>query len=165
MRRPTRPQRPALVASELIVHPPEPYCKLFFSYILAFLCVLPTVLRFCIVMLHSDRFFVCRCCRLCELNRRRRVARFKRRLRLRLSVYTACVFARVFATLGGFILPSAVAVAVCAACRCCSCCRLELLLHCRAACLPPLPLRCRCCLPLRCVACRCLNRCRAAAVA
>ena len=145
MRRPTRPQRPALVASELIVLPPEPYCKLFFAYIFAFLCILPTVLRFCVVLrqlycyaTQRPFFFVWRCCSLCELNRRRRVKRFKRRLRLRLSVYTACVFARVFATLGGFILPSAVAVAVCAAClRCaaalpaCICARARFLIYAR----------------------------------
>ena len=114
---------------------------------------------FCVVIVQCVCFFVCRCCRLCELNRRRRVARFKRRLRLRLSVYTACVFARVFATLGGFILPSAVAVAVCAA--------VALPPGAAAAALPaavaalPLPLRCRrCCLPLPPEAA--LPRCRAA---
>ena len=145
MRRPTRPQRPALVASELIVHPPEPHCKLFFARFYRRFCVFVWFAYSCIVMLHNVRFFVCRCCRLCELNRRRRVKRFKRRLRLRLSVYTACVFTRVFATLGGFILPSAVAVALPACCRCCRrCCCLTLLPP--AACLPaalpllPLPL-------------------------
>lgn len=122
MRRPTRPQRPALAASKLIVHPPELHCKLFFACFYRHFCVFVLFSDSCIVMLHNDRFFVCRCCHLCELNRRRRVKRFKRRLRLRLSVYTSCVFARVFATLGGFILPSA------------------------AACLPLLPLHC--CLPL-----------------
>ena len=107
---------------------------MWFADSFAFLCCFTTAV---LLLYTTTVFFVCRCCSLCELNRRRRVARFKRRLRLRLSVYTACVFARVFATLGGFILPSAVAVAVCAACRCCSCCRLELPLP------EPLP-RCRC---------------------
>ena len=137
MRRPTRPQRPALVASELILHPPEPYCKLFFARFYRRFCVFvwfPDSRPVFVWLLYNVCvFFVCRCCSLCELNRRRRVKRFKRRLRLRSCVYTAFVFARVFATLGGFILPSAVAVAVCAACRCCSCCRLELPPRCRAA--------------------------------
>ena len=69
---------------------------------------------FCVVIVQCVCFLVCRCCCLCELNRRRRVRRFKRRLRLRLSCWAACVFARVFATFGGFILPLALAVAACA---------------------------------------------------
>lgn len=114
MRRPTRPQRPALVASELIVHQAQGVCKPFFSYILAFLCVLPTVLRFCVVIVQCVCFLVCRCCPWCELNRRRRVSRFKRCLRLRLRCWLACVFAPVFAPLQRVKTPSAVAVAVCA---------------------------------------------------
>ena len=121
MRRPTRPQRPALAVSKLIVHPPELYCKLFCTVFYRQFCVFVCFPDSCIVKQHNARFCWCRCCRLCELNRRRRVKRFKRRLRSRSCVYTACVFARVFATLGGFILPSAVAVAVCAACRCLNC--------------------------------------------
>lgn len=127
MRRPTRPQRPALAAGKLIVHPPELHCKLFFSYILAFLCALPTVLRFCIVFRQlycyatQRPFLVCWCCRLRELSRRRRESRFKRRLLLRLSCWSVCVFARVFATLGGFMLPSAAAAALLPESACCRC--------------------------------------------
>ena len=77
MRRPTRPQRPALVAGELIVHPPELHCKLFFTRFYRHFCVFVCFPDSCIVMQHNARFCWCRC--LCELNRRRRVRRFKRR--------------------------------------------------------------------------------------
>lgn len=114
MRRPTRPQRPALVAGKLIIPLAQGICKLFFAFFYKNFCVFVCFPDSCIVMLHNARFCWCWCCRWCELNRRRRVKRFKRCLRLRSGVYSVCVPARVFATLGGFILPSAAA-----ACRCC----------------------------------------------
>lgn len=96
--------------------------------------------RFCVVIVQIVCFLVCWCCRWCELNRRRRVKRFKRCLRLRSCVYSLCAPASVFATLGGFILPSAAAVAVCAAAvAACRCCMLPLpaaAVACCAACLP-----------------------------
>lgn len=52
--------------------------------------------------------------RLRGLNSRRRERRFKRRLRLRSSVCAARWLALVFDLFGGFILPFAFAVAVCA---------------------------------------------------
>lgn len=91
MRRPTRPQRPALVAGKLIVHPPELHCKLFFACFYRQLCVFVWFVYSCIVIPHNARFFVCRCCRWCELNRRRSVKRFKRR----------CACRRVFIRLAG----------------------------------------------------------------
>lgn len=109
MRRPTRPQRPALVAGKLIVPLAQGICKHFFTCFYRHFCVFVCFPDSCIVMPHIARFCWCWCCRLCELNRRRRVKRFKRCLRLRSGVYSVCVFACVFATLGGFILPSAAA--------------------------------------------------------
>lgn len=114
MRRPTRPQRPALAVSKLIVHPPELHCKLFFTRFYRQFCVFVCFPDSCIVKQHNARFCWCWCCRWCELNRRRRVKRFKRCLRLRLSCWAVCVLACVFASFGGFILPLAVAVTVCA---------------------------------------------------
>lgn len=114
MRRPTRPQRPALVAGKLIVHHFQGVCKLFFTRFYRHFCVFVCFPDSCIVMQHNARFCWCRCCSLCELNRRRRVKRFKRRLRLRLGVYTVCALVCVFAPLQCVTMPSAVAVAVCA---------------------------------------------------
>lgn len=53
MRRPTRPQRPALVAGKLIVLLAQGICKLFslvFIDIFAFLRVLPTAVLLCNIM-------------------------------------------------------------------------------------------------------------------
>lgn len=74
---------------------------------------------FCVVIVQCVCFLVCRCRRRYGLNNRRRVKRFKRRLRLRLSCWSVCVFARVFATLCGFILPSAAAAALLPAAAAC----------------------------------------------
>lgn len=54
---------------------------------------------FCVVIVQCVCFLVCRCRRRYELNSRRRVKRFKRRLRLRLSVCAARWLALVFAPL------------------------------------------------------------------
>lgn len=114
MRRPTRPQRPALAAGKIIVHPAELHCKLFFTRFYRQFCVFVWFAYSCIVMLHIARFCWCRCWCRCELNRRRRESRFKRCLRLLSGVYSACVLACVFAPFGGVILPFAFAVADCA---------------------------------------------------
>lgn len=118
MRRPTRPQRPALVAGKLIVHLSQGVCKLFFTRFYRHFCIFVCFPDSCIVMPHNVRFLAvqlrCWCCRWCELNHRRRVNRFKRCLRLRSCVYSVCVHSCVFASFGGFILPFAFAVAVCA---------------------------------------------------
>lgn len=160
MRRPTRPQRPALVASKLIVHPPEPHCKLFFTSFYRHFCVFVWFVYSCIVKQHNDRFFVCWCCRLCELNRRRRVTRFKRRcacgcvvgrfecLRAFLPAYSASNAACAACAALPELPPAAAAALLpaVAACRCrCAAVALPLppeaaLPRCRAACLPPLPL-------------------------
>lgn len=154
MRRPTRPQRPALAASKLIVHRLQGVCKCFFACFYRQFCVFVWFVYSCIVIVHNDRFFVCWCCRLRELNRRRRVRRFKRRCACGCVVgWLACLRAflpRLAALYCRPPLPLPFA-------------RLPLLQlpaawSCTAALPRCLPLRCRRC-------CRCLNRCRAAAVA
>lgn len=103
-----------LLACKYIVHRLQGVCKLFFTRFYRQFCVFVCFLDSCIVMQHNARFCWCRCCRLRELNHRRRVKRFKPCLRLRLRCWLACVFALVFAPLHSVKTPSAVAVAVCA---------------------------------------------------
>lgn len=67
-----------------------------------------------LLIVQSVYFLWCWCGVWCGLQPRRRVSRFTPCLRLRLSCCSACGLALVFASFGGFILPFAFTIAVCA---------------------------------------------------